>query len=103
MRHERSVLGLPPVALEKARHPTVATSAVPHQRAARSEDTSELGERAPIVCRIEKEAERSAQVDDGVEPPSPGARKPPHVAAPIAQRSAGTLRLRLGEQLGRAA
>jgi hypothetical protein len=88
----RAVVALPPVALEEARHHAVAAAAVPHEHAARREHARELRDHAPVVARVEEEAERGEEVDDRVEATRPPRRQAAHVAARVAQRASGAAR-----------
>lgn len=85
VRDQRSVLGLPPVAVEKSGHHAVAASAVPHEHAARREHAREFGDDTSIVRRLREKTERCEQVEHRVESPGPACGQRPHVSARVAK------------------
>src|SRR4051794_16772976 len=85
VRDESAVRRLPPVALKKARHDSVATATVPNEHSARSEDAGEFGEDATIIRRLGKEAKRREEIEHGVEATTPSRGQRSHVAAGVSK------------------
>ena len=97
----RPVVGLPPVAREKARDDAVAAPAVPHQCSARREHAGKLGDDARVIGGIGEEAEGGEQVHHRVEPAGPARRQLAHVTARVAQCGPGAALPCLPDQMRR--
>lgn len=98
---QRSVLGRPPIALEKAGHHAIAAAAVPDERAVGREDSRELADHAGVVGGIGEEAERREEVEYGIEAAGPPRRQTAHFAAMVAERAPGAALARVLEHLRR--
>ncbi len=101
LRDDGAIGGAPPVSLEESGHHAVATSAVPHERAARSKNPREFGDRSLVVGGIHEEPERREEIDHGVEPTRPPRRQAPHVAAGVSEAATRSACARTRQQYGR--
>lgn len=88
LRVEGSVRGLPPIAIEEARHDTVTTGSVPDEYAVWCQYPREFRENSLVVSGIGEEAKRGKEIDHGVEAPRPIARQLTHIATMIGERRA---------------
>ena len=86
LRVKRSIRGLPPVALEEARHYAIATASVPHECASGCQHPSEFHEHPSIVAGIGEEAERGEEIEDRIEASGPLGWELAHVTAMVPER-----------------
>src|SRR4051812_28144097 len=86
LRVKGPVRGLPPIAIEEARHHAVAIAPMPDENTAGSQHASELRHHAAIVGRVGEEAEGREEIEHGIEASVPRWWQAAHVSLVVVQR-----------------
>ena len=101
MPDHRSVVRLPPVSSKETAHDAVTASPVPHENPAWPQYASELSNDSRIVSRIDEEAERREEIENGIESSAPTRGQLSHIAARVAERPASPTLAGKSQQFGR--
>jgi len=99
LHYQRVVGRFPPIARKKSRHHSITIRSLPHERAARLQNSSEFPDDARVVRRIFKKSERGEEIHYSVELARPPRGKLSHVSSHVVKRRALAALLRERNQM----